>query len=218
MQALRFAVVAIDAICFRIIAGELCVLLGRVNVESHYRNKWGLIGGLILADENADEAVERHVRDKAGICHIYKEQLYAFSSIDRDPRGRVISVAYLCLAPETLEQKGGAVETRWQPVRGVSGLAYDHDEILRAAVERLRARIAYTNIAQHLLPSEFTLSDLQKTYEIILHRSLDKRNFRKKVQEARLVVATTKKVRTGANRPALLHRFSSKHPKVIEIL
>lgn len=218
MQALRFAVVAVDAVCFRVIAGQLCALLGRVTVEPHYKNRWGLIGGLVLADENADQAVERHLRNKAGIGRIYKEQLYTFSSIGRDPRGRVISVAYLCLAPEALEQRGGAVKTRWQPVQDVPGLAYDHDEILRTAVERLRARIAYTNIAQHLLPSEFTLGDLQKTYEIILHRALDKRNFRKKVQEAKLVVATAKKVRTGASRPALLYRFSSKHPKVIEIL
>lgn len=218
MQALRFAVVAVDAVCFRIIAGELCVLLGKVNVEPHYKNRWGLIGGLVLADENADQAVERHLRNKAGIGRIYKEQLYTFSSIGRDPRGRVISVAYLCLAPEALAQEGGAVETRWQPVHDVSSLAYDHDEILRAAVERLRARVAYTNIAQHLLPREFTLSDLQKTYEIILHRALDKRNFRKKVQETKLVTATAKKVRTGASRPALLYRFSSAHSKVIEIL
>lgn len=218
MQKLRFAVVAVDAACFRIVAGELCVLLGRVNVEPHYKNRWGLIGGLIRAEEDADQAVERHLGDKAGIKGVYKEQLYTFSSIGRDPRGRVISVAYLCLAPEGLVEKGGRVETRWCPVEDAPALAYDHDEILQTALERLRSRIGYTNIAQHLLPREFTLSDLQTTYEIVLNKKLDKRNFRKKVLEAKLVAATNKKERKGASRPALLHRFSSSRVATIEIL
>lgn len=218
MKELRFAVVAVDAVCFRVIAGQLSVLLGKVNMEPHYKNEWGLIGGLVLTDENADEAVERHLKDKAGIEKIYKEQLYTFSAIRRDPRGRVISVAYLCLASEALSEGAGAIKTKWTPVHDVPELAYDHSEILRVALERLRARVAYTNITQYLLPQEFTLSELQKTYEIVLHRTLDKRNFRKKVQETRLVAATTKKVRRGANRPALLYRFSSKRPAVIEIL
>lgn len=218
MKKLRFAVVAVDAACFRIIGGELRVLLGRVNVPPHYVNRWGLIGGLILPSENADAAVERHLRDKAGIRNVYKEQLYTFSSIGRDPRGRVISVAYLCLAPEALVESRGAVETRWLPVKDVSGLAYDHDEILRTALERLRARIGYTNIIQHLLPEEFTLTDLQTAYEIVLNKKLDKRNFRKKVLETKLVAATGKKERRGASRPAILHRFSSNNVKNIEIL
>ena len=218
MKKLGFAVVAVDAACFRIVSGELRVLLGRVNVEPHYKNRWGLVGGLILSSENADVAVERHLRNKAGIGRVYKEQLYTFSSIGRDPRGRVISVAYLCLAPEALVEKGGQVETRWCPVADVSALAYDHDEILRAALYRLRSRIGYTNIAQHLLPKEFTLTDLQTAYEIVLHKKLDKRNFRKKVLETKLVAATNKKERKGASRPALLHRFSSSRVTTIEIL
>ncbi len=218
IQKLRFAVVAVDAVCFRIVAGELCVLLGRVNVEPHYKNRWGLIGGLIRAEEDADGAVERHLLEKAGVGGIYKEQLYTFSSIGRDPRGRVISVAYLCLAPESLTESAGDVETYWRPVADVSNLAYDHDEILRTALERLRSRIGYTNIAQHLLQKEFTLTDLQVTYEIVLHKKLDKRNFRKKVLETKLVAATNKKERKGASRPALLHRFSSSRITNIEIL
>lgn len=218
MKKLRFAVVAVDAACFRIVAGELSVLLGRVNVPPHYKNRWGLIGGLILASENADGAVERHLSDKAGINWAYKEQLYTFSSIGRDPRGRVISVAYLCLAPEALTESGGVIETRWCSVREVPNLAYDHDEILRAALERLRSRVGYTNIIQHLLPKEFTLTDLQTTYEIVLNKKLDKRNFRKKVLETKLVVATDKKERKGASRPAILHRFSSRAIRNIEIL
>jgi 8-oxo-dGTP diphosphatase len=218
LKKLRFAVVAVDAACFRIIAGELCVLLGRVNVEPQYKNRWGLIGGLIRAEENADEAVERHLGDKAGITGVYTEQLYTFSSIGRDPRGRVISVAYLCLAPEALTESGGEVETRWCPVADAPALAYDHDEILHTALERLRSHIAYTNVAQHLLPREFTLTDLQTTYEIVLNHKLDKRNFRKKVLETKLVAATNKKERKGASRPALLHRFSSSRIANIEIL
>ncbi len=218
IQKLRFAVVAVDTVCFRIIAGQLSVLLGRVNVKPHYKNRWGLIGGLVLADEDADQAAERHLRDKAGITELYKEQLYTFSSIRRDPRGRVISIAYLCLAPEALVEGKGAVETRWYPVHSVPDLAYDHNEILNTAIERLRARIGYTNIIQYLLPKEFTLTDLQKTYEIILNHTLDKRNFRKKVLETRLVADIGKKVRKGASRPALLYKFSSRRPTIIDIL
>lgn len=215
---LPFAVVAVDAVCFRILHGQLNVLLGRVNVVPHYKNKWGLIGGLILASENADEAVKRHLARKAGVHNIYTEQLYAFSSVDRDPRGRVISVAYLCLAPESLEETGGEIETLWSPVCDTKGLAYDHDEILTVALERLRARIGYTNIAQHFLPKEFTLTELQTTYEAVLDQPLDKRNFRKKVLETKMIVATDKKKRKGASRPAILHRFSSRQVKNIEIL
>jgi len=218
MKKLRFAVVAVDAACFRIVAGDLHVLLGRVNVEPHYKNRWGLIGGLILSSENADVAVERHLRNKAGIGRVYKEQLYTFSSIGRDPRGRVISVAYLCLAPEALTESVGDVETRWCSVRDIPALAYDHDEILNSALERLRSRIGYTNIIQRLLPKEFTLTDLQTTYEIVLHKKLDKRNFRKKVLETKLVVTTDKKERKGASRPAILHKFSSRTVVNIEIL
>lgn len=218
MQKLRFAIVAVDAVCFRIIAGQLCVLLGKVNVEQYYKNRWGLVGGLVRAEENADQAVERHLLDKAGIKGVYKEQLYTFSSIGRDPRGRVISVAYLCLAPEALTESGGVVETRWCPIGDVPALAYDHDEILHTALERLRSRIGYTNIAQHLLPKEFTLTGLQTIYETVLSHKLDKRNFRKKVLETKLVAATNKKERKGASRPALLHRFSSGRITNIEIL
>jgi len=218
IKAFRFAVVAIDAVCFCIIDGQLNVLLGKVNVKPFYKDRWGLIGGIVLPEEDADQAVERHLHDKAGLEGVYKEQLYTFSTIKRDPRNRVISVAYLCLTPEPLGDRAGAVETEWRPVRSISDLAYDHDEILKAAVERLQSRIGYTNIAQYLLPKEFTLTDLQKTYEIILDRTLDKRNFRKKVSDAQLVRATQKKVRAGASRPALLYRFVSKQPAVIEIL
>lgn len=217
-KELRFAVVAVDAVCFCIVDGQLSVLVGKVNVEPHYRNRLGLIGGLISPEEDADQAVERHLHTKAGLAGVYKEQLYTFSAIDRDPRNRVISVAYLCLTPEPLGDHAGTIETVWRPMKSVSGLAYDHDEIVAAAVERLRSRIGYTNIAQYLLPKEFTLTDLQKTYEIILDRTLDKRNFRKKVHEAELVRATQKKVRAGASRPALLYKFSSRRPTVIDIL
>jgi 8-oxo-dGTP diphosphatase len=198
--------------------GQLHVLLGRVNVEPHYKNQWGLIGGLILPEEEADQAVERHLSKKAGFKGVYTEQLYTFSSVTRDPRNRVISVAYLCLVPEVSTQEGGSLETYWCSVKKLPKLAYDHSEIVRVATERLRARIAYTNIAQHLLPKEFTLTELQHAYETVLGRTLDKRNFRKKVQETGFVTATKNKVRKGASRPALLHRFASNKVKVIEIL
>ncbi len=216
---IRFAVVSIDAACFRVVNRELFVLLGKVNLPPHFTDHWGLIGGMVRPDETTDDALKRHLSAKANIKNIYHEQLYTFSGINRDPRGRVIAVAYLALSGEDPQEGGeGSVPTKWFPVEDLPRLAYDHKEIIETGIERLQARIGYTNIAQHLLPKEFTLTELQETYESILKKKLDKRNFRKKVLAVKLIKETGKKKREGATRPAALYRFSSKGVTVVEIL
>jgi 8-oxo-dGTP diphosphatase len=216
--ALRFAVLAIDVALFAVLDRRLCVLLIPVDRPPHFVNRAGLPGGLIAPEETAEQAVARHLRDKAEVSGVYVEQLATFSAVDRDPRGRVVSVAHLGLMPA---EQAAAVPLargqRWMPVEQAKHLAYDHDEILAAACERLRARLGYRTIARHLLPREFTLTELQQTYETVLGRPFDKRNFRKKLLDAGIVRATGR-MRTGQpSRPAELHRFAGAGVRVIEL-
>ncbi len=214
-QNIRFAVVATDAAVFRIHDGALQVLLGRVNVPPHFIDAWGLIGGLVLPQETAEDSVARHLGNKAGIADVYLEQLASFSRIDRDPRGRVVSLAFLGLLHGEPDLARGAA---WWPVRKAPKLAYDHDEILAAAIERMQARIGYTNIAQHLLDKRFTMTELQTVYEAVLAKALDKRNFRAKVQQIGLVKETGEQRRAGASRPAALFAFKHAKFRIMEIL
>lgn len=216
-ERLRFAVVSVDAACLRVAEGRLEVLLGRVNLPDHYKNRWGLIGGLINPEETAEQALSRLLSGKAGIDGAYLEQLATFSGIERDPRNRVISVAYIVLLSDGEGQRDGAVETRWCPVADVPKLAYDHDDVLAAAVERLRNRLSYTNVARYLVPKEFTLSQLQQTYEAVLGHKVDKRNFRKRLLALKLVKSTGKMEKKGAHRPAELFAFVGKGLRVLEL-
>jgi 8-oxo-dGTP diphosphatase len=206
---IKFAVLAVDAACFRIIEGRLHVLLGRVNVHPHYVDRWGLIGAMVLPDETAEDTVERVLLDKAGIEKIYKEQLYTFSSVDRDPRGRVVAVAYLALSGNDPQTKKGKIETKWQSLDTLPSLAYDHNAIVKTALERLRTKIEYTSLAKYLLPEHFTLSDMQKVYEAVLDRGVDKRNFRKKILSLNLLKDTKLTRKDGKMRPAALYTFKS---------
>lgn len=209
---LKFAVLSTDIICFTIIDNKLHTLLGKVKSNSYYPNHWAEIGGLIKSTETAEEAADRLLIDKAGLINVYKEQLYTFSSINRDPRNRVVSVAYLGIVKDTLPHhlKKTDIETKWCPVETVPKLAYDHNEMIKMALERLRSRINYTNIAQYFLPDAFTLSDLQKVYETVLGEGLDKRNFRKKILLSSMLRDTKRTRKQGVMRPAVLYSFVSK--------
>lgn len=207
-EDIRFAALAVDVVCFRIMSGQLEVLIGKVNSENIYKGRWAHIGGLIKVFETAEQAGERLLRDKAGITKIYKEQLYTFSAIDRDPRGRVVSVAYIALASgDKVQDVRSGIATEWRNVNKLPKLAYDHDEITKVAVERLRSKIIYTNIAEYLMPQEFTLSDLQKTYEAVLGEGIDKRNFRKKILSLGILHDTKRTLKKGIMRPAALYSF-----------
>jgi 8-oxo-dGTP diphosphatase len=218
-HVLHFAVLATDTVAFRLHQGQLEVLLIPVTNPT-FKGKEGLPGGLIDPKETAEQAAIRHLTLKGGLSGAYVEQLYTFSDIDRDPRGRVVSVAYLALfAPDEAELESGAEKgARWCPVASVRHLAYDHDTILAVALERLRARIEYTTIIRHLLSHEFTLTDLQQAYESVLGHDLDKRNFRKKILALELVAETGRTRLAGASRPAALYKFAHKGVKAIEIL
>jgi len=220
---LRFAVLATDIAICTVRNKELLVRVIQVNRPPYFKNIKGLPGGLIDPKETAEEAVKRHAKDKAKIDpeKIYFEQLYTFSKLDRDPRGRVVAVAYIGLVPwEKLSasEQSDAEDIKWMPVKDIPKLAYDHNEILDIAIKRLRSRITYTTIAAKILPDEFTLTEMEEAYESVLLSDLDKRNFRKKILKLKIVTALKRKKEGGAHRPAELYRFASDKIMEIEVI
>jgi len=212
--------VAADAAIFTVQDGVLKVLLIRMK-KAPYEGRWALPGGRVEKDETTEEAVRRILRTQTGVNDAYLEQLGSFDAPKRDPFGRVVSVAYVALMPSedvTLVTTGKYAGIRWEDVRKAVRLAYDHDLILATAVARLRAKLEYTNIVWSLLPETFSLTELQDVYEAILGRTLDKRNFRKKILSLGLLEATRKKRHEGAHRPAALYRFKRRRLSYIDIL
>lgn len=213
-------IVAVDTLIFSVIQGKLKILLVKI-ASGPYQDHWALPGGTLLPQESLQRAAERTLRDKAGVEGIYLEQLATFGEPKRDKRERSISVAYFALVnsavflPKTTEYYA---DIRWHDTDHLPKLAFDHKEMIQAGKERLKNKLGYSNIAYALLPREFTLTELQALYEAILGKALDKRNFRKKIQEVKLVQATGKVRRDGPSRPAQLYTFVSREPKLVPIL
>jgi 8-oxo-dGTP diphosphatase len=206
---LRVAIAAVDVALFTILENSLHVFLIPVHRPPHYTNSFGLPGGVIGVKENADKAAVRHLKEKAHIEGAHIEQLYTFSDPERDKRSRSISVAYVAFAPSDQLSIGDKTEGKWFSIKKLPKLAYDHSEIIKIAVERLKGKLAYTNIVANLLPKQFTLTELQSAYEVILDRKLDKRNFRKKMLSIDLVKEVGRQKKT-IHRPAQLYNFSKK--------
>lgn len=219
---IKFAILAADTVFFVFDGRNLLVRLIQIKRPPHYNaSHWGLPGGLLLSNETAHTAALRHLHAKGNIKGGHLEQLFTFSRIDRDPRGRVVAVAYLGLGfPDNLKFNEGEQEFRaqWFSVTKLPHLAYDHKEIIKVARERLQAKFGYTTIARELLPKEFTLSELQLLYERVLGRKLDKRNFRKKIIALKLVVPSGGERRGTPNRPAQCWKFVKRTPDIIDIL
>lgn len=211
--------VAVDVVIYTLEQRELQSLLVQIN-EGPFAGKWAFPGGLVGARESVDEAAAREVWQRTGIKDGYIEQLYTFGKPERDPRTRAVSVSYLALVPHPSVRLNPAPKysaIRWFPVARVPRLAYDHDQVWRLSLQRLRAKLQYTNVVYSLLPREFSLGELQEVYETILNRPLDRRNFRKKILALGLLRQLSKK-RRGTHRPASLYTFNERHPIVIEML
>lgn len=216
-EKFRFAAMAVDVVVFGFVEGKLCALVSTVNRPPYYVNILGFLGGMVDAEETAEQACARVLHEKGGLKDVYTEQLYTFSAVERDKRNRVVSVAYLGLIRPDTAAMYDYKDARFVPVKELRKLAYDHDEVLLTALGRLRGKLTYTTIAQHLLPRHFTLSELQSVYEVVLHKEFDKRNFRKKIL-ALEVVKDTGRVQEGVkNRPAALFEFSSKKVKELSL-
>lgn len=204
--------VTVDLVIFTVELDKLKVLLVK-RAEEPFTGYWSLPGGFLKAGESLDDAALRVMEDKTGVKEVYLEQLYTFGKPERDPRSRVITVTYFALIPwkHLLQPESKKVtDLTWHPVDELPALAFDHKEILEYAVNRLRAKAGYSNIVYGLLPEYFRLSDLQKMYEIILNKKLDKRNFRKKILESGLLQSTGQKAILGAHRPAMLYQFKKR--------
>jgi 8-oxo-dGTP diphosphatase len=208
-EIFRFAAVAVDIVVFTILNGELKVLVSPVNRPPHYKNVDGFLGGMIDAKETAEEACTRVLWEKGGIKNIYTEQLFTFSAVNRDKRNRVISVSYLCLMSQDRAESFKNESACFKSVSDLQNLAYDHDEVMLTAIERLRGKITYSNIAQFLLPKQFTLSELQAVYETVGSKGIDKRNFRKKILALNIIEETGDMQAGMRNRPAALYKFKS---------
>lgn len=212
--------VTVDIVAFtigalnKLVSSQLHVLLIRRGVEP-FQGKWALPGGFVQMTEGLDEAAHRELVEETGLSGTsYLEQLYTFGQPDRDPRTRVISVAYYALLPlnesnfATPTAGTDAAEAQWWPIDALPQLAFDHADIVRTALSRLQAKLSYSSVAYALLPDVFTLTELQTVYEIILGRALDKRNFRKKMLSLEILEDTGKQRREGRHRPAALFQFT----------
>lgn len=216
MQA--HAYLAVDVVIMTVDAGELFGLLVKVK-DGPCAGQWAFPGGLVGLGEGLDEAAQRELAVQTGLRDVYLEQLRTFGDPSRDPRARVVSTAYFALVRgrETVRSGGKYADVGWFPMRRLPRLAYDHSEIATHALQRVRAKLEYTNIVYSLLPKEFTLGELQHVYEVILGHALDRRNFRKKILGTELLKPLTKQ-RRGAHRPATLYAFAHRKPMMVEML
>ncbi len=199
----------VDVVIFTLRENRLQVLLVQRG-EPPFAGRWALPGGFVQIDESLEEAAGRELAEETGVQQAYLEQLYTYGDVGRDPRGRVVSVAYYALIPADapVQAEGGsdARQARWFPVQGLPQLAFDHAEIVAYALRRLRYKVEYTAACFELLPDEFTLTEIQHTYELILGEKLDKRNFRRRILEAG-IIEPTPRLRSGEGRPARLYRY-----------
>lgn len=204
--------VTVDCVVFGVDDGDLEVLLIQRQLEP-FRLAWALPGGFVHMDETLDEAAVRELSEETGIHRLYLEQLYTFGAPERDPRGRVITVAYYALVnlrDHELRAATDAENVGWFPVHELPTLAFDHDGIIDVAHERLQGKVRYAPIGFELLPRKFTLTELQRLYEVVLERELDKRNFRKKVLSMDLLIETDEVQKDVAHRAARLYKFDRK--------
>jgi 8-oxo-dGTP diphosphatase len=216
---LRFAILAVDVAVIAIFDHTPHVVLMPVHLPPDIENSQALPGGLVRPDETAEQACTRLLDEKCDLRGCYSEQLTTFSAVERDPRGRVVSVAYLVLVPESVARHHRLPdELHWRDAARVGKLAYDHNEIVVAALDRLRTKLQSTTIARHLLAAQFTLGELQNLYESVLGRALDKRNFRKKLIGSGIVRPTGRLVQAALGRPSELYRFAGSKVEVISIL
>jgi 8-oxo-dGTP diphosphatase len=208
--------VAVDLVIFTVREGALQVLLVERGVPP-FRGRWALPGGFVLEGETLEAAARRELREETGLRDVYLEQLYTFGDPGRDPRGRTIAVAYYALTPPTEPRAStDAAKAAWHPAARTPPLAFDHDAILKTGLERLRAKLGYSTVGFELLPKQFTLSELQRLYEAILERPLDKRNFRKKILSLDLLRPEGRTRAAGAHRPAALYSFALPKMKILD--
>lgn len=203
-----------DIVIFTIEESQPKVLLIK-RANEPFKNFWALPGGFLFQDEEPEKAAVRILKNKAGIKNVYIEQLYTFPGSGHDPRGNIITISYFALASKEKIKMARSDKTQtptFFPVKKLPRLAFDHKRITSYALKRLQSKLEYTNAVYSLLPKYFTFNGLQKAYEAILSRKLDKRNFRKKFMALGLIKPAKKLLTGNRQRPAQLYQFISHKP------
>ncbi|MBI4424568.1 MAG: NUDIX hydrolase [Elusimicrobia bacterium] len=209
--------VTVDVVLLSLQGSELDCLLIRRGARPH-AGSWALPGGFVRPGESLEQAAFRELAEESNVRNVYLEQLYTFGAPGRDPRGRVITVAYYALIDASLQDvRAGtdASDAGWHPVARLPPLAFDHAAIVGRALERLRGKINYTTAAFQLLPREFTVDQLRRVYSIILGRDLDRRNFRKRMLGLNILQDTGRTTRGRRSRPGRLFRL--KKPGILTL-
>lgn len=199
----------VDCVVFGFDEGTLTVLL-ITRDAAPFRGRWALPGGFVRAEETLEEAARRELAEETGIEKVFLEQLYTFGELERDPRERVVTVAYFALvklSDHKIVAATDASRAAWFAVDDLPALAFDHADIIEKALERLQGKVRYQPIGFELLPPKFTLSQLQHLYETILERPLDKRNFRKKILSMDFITELDEIEQDVAHRAARLYSF-----------
>ena len=202
--------VTVDIVLFTVIDNLLKVLLIQRR-QPPYEHMWAIPGGFIHMGETLEEAASRRLREETTVEHIYLEQLGSFGAPSRDPRARVITVAYYALVSAEklhLTASANAQDVAWFNVEELADLAFDHTEIVNKALIKLKDNLETSTVAFQLLPENFTLTELQRVYELILGKTLDKRNFRKKILASDVLRETHETKMDGYHRPAQLYAFT----------
>ncbi|MBI9097185.1 MAG: NUDIX hydrolase [Spirochaetaceae bacterium] len=202
----------VDCVVFGLdlVGKNLKLLLIRRNLEP-FKDKWALPGGFVQMDETLEDAAIRELREETGLSNIYLEQLYTFGAVDRDPRDRIVTVAYFALVKMNdleLHADTDASDAAWFAIDDYPMLSFDHESILNTAIVRLRGKVRYQPIGFELLPEKFTLSQLQILYEIVLETGLDKRNFRKKILSMGFLNELDEIEKDVSHRAARLYSFN----------
>jgi 8-oxo-dGTP diphosphatase len=203
--------VTVDIVIFSIRTRELQVLLVKRGVPP-FQGEYAIPGGFLRADESLEQAAKRELHEETSVRNVYLEQLYSFGDPARDPRGRVVTVAYYALvSSDHLDLTAGAdaAEAKWVAVARLPRLAFDHGTIVAYALERLRNKLEYTTVGFQLLAKKFTLAELQAVYEAILGKTIDKRNFRRKMALLKILKPLREWKETG-RKPAQLFSFAAK--------
>ena len=211
--------VTTDCVIFGFDKDIIRVLLIQRGLEP-FEGSWALPGGFINMDEDLLEGARRELYEETGLGNVYIEQLYTFGKPGRDPRGRVITVAYYALVniDDTKVVAGDdASRAEWFPLSNLPPLAFDHQDIMKIALQRLKGKIVYQPIGFELLPDKFTLPQLQKLYEAVLETDLDKRNFRKKILSYDLLIALDEKEQNVPHRAARYYKFDKEKYEALSL-
>ncbi|GAB5522455.1 MAG: NUDIX domain-containing protein [Roseivirga sp.] len=214
--------VTVDAIVFGYSKAEGVKVVLIKRKYPPFEGDWAIPGGFVHEDESLEQAVERELQEETGVHINYLEQLYTFGAPKRDPRKRIISVAYFGIVKTSeftrLHADTDAMEAQWFNIKELPRLAFDHQEILDIAIERLRGKIVYQPVGFELLDKKFPFSDLENLYSTLLDRPIDRRNFKKKVMHLGILDQLDEKAKsTGSGRPGNLFRFNeARYRQLIE--